>query len=124
MDNEYLRSFVIGSSWLVFIPYFYIVSNFDPEKFNFDYKLYTYFAPAALGIMNLISLIIAKKYNISTKNRFLYTSIIAPTLVLFTVIYFNIYNYTILDWFYHTINLYLLYFIVFNYIVYNLDKYV
>lgn len=124
MDNEYLRSFVIGSSWLVFIPYFYIVSNFDPEQFNFDYKLYTYFAPAALGIMNLISLIIAKKYNISTKNRFLYTSIIAPTLVLFTVIYFNIYNYTILDWFYHTINLYLLYFIVFNYIVYNLDKYV
>ena len=122
MSNEYLRSFVLGSSWLVFIPYFYIVSNFDPQQFNFDYKLYTYFAPAALGIMNLISLIIAKKYNISTKNRFLYTSIIAPTLVLFTVIYFNIYNYTILDWFYHTINLYLLYFIVFNYIIYNLDK--
>jgi hypothetical protein len=124
MGNEYLKSFVIGSSWLVFLPYFYIVSNFDPSQFNFDYKLYTYFAPAALGIMNLISLIIAEKYNITTKNRFLYTSIIAPTLVLITVIYFNIYNYTILDWFYHTINLYLLYFIVFNYIVYYLDKYV
>lgn len=124
MGNEYLRSFVIGSSCLVFLPYFYIVSNFDPRQFNFDYKIYTYFAPAALGIMNLISLILANKFNISKKNRFLYTSIIAPTLVLFTVIFFNIYNYNICDWIYHTINLYLLYFIVFNYIVYYLDKYV
>ena len=95
MSNEYLRSFVIGSSCLVFLPYFYIVSNFDPRQFNFDYTLYTYFAPIALGIMNLISLLLAKKFNISTKNRFLYTSIIAPTMVLFTVIYFNIYNYTL-----------------------------
>lgn len=124
MRNEYLRAFVIGSSCFVFLPYFYIVSNFDTNQFNFDYKTYTYLAPVALGIMNLISFILSKKYNISTKNRFLYTSIIAPTFVLLTVIYFNIYNYTIIDWFYHTINLYLLYFIVFNYIVYYLDKYV
>lgn len=124
MRNEYLRAFVIGSSCFVFLPYFYIVSNFDTDQFNFDYKTYTYLAPVALGIMNLISFILSKKYNISTKNRFLYTSIIAPTFVLLTVIYFNIYNYTIIDWFYHTINLYLLYFIVFNYIVYYLDKYV
>lgn len=124
MSNKYLRAFVIGSSWVVFLPYFYFVSNFDPQQFNFDYKLYTYFAPAFLGIMNLISLLLANKFNISTKNRFLYTSIIAPTLVLFTVISFNIYNYTLYDWFHHTINLYLLYFIVFNYIIYYLDKYV
>jgi hypothetical protein len=124
MSNEYLRAFVIGSSWFVFLPYFYIVSNFDKKYFNFDYKIYTYLAPVALGLMNLISLMLSKKFNISHKNRFLYTSIIAPTLVLFTVIYFNIYNYTIRNWIYHIINLYLLYFIVFNYIIYYLDEYV
>jgi hypothetical protein len=124
MSNEYLRAFVIGSSCFVFLPYFYIVSNFDKKHFNFDYIIYTYLAPVALGLMNLISLILSKKFNISHKNRFLYTSIISPTLVLFTVKYFNIYNYTIHDWISHIINLYLLYFIVFNYIVYYLDKYV
>lgn len=124
MTNKYLRAFVIGSSFFVFIPYFYAVSNFDPKHFNFDYKIYTYFAPFVLGLMNLFSLVLAKKFNISHNNRFLYTSIIAPTLVLCTVIYFNIYNYTISDWIEHIINLYLLYFIVFNYVIYYLDKYV
>lgn len=123
MTNEYLRAFVIGSSCFVFLPYFYFVSNFDKKYFNFDYKIYTYFAPIALGLMNLTSLIVAKMFNISHNNRFLYSSIIAPTLVLFSVIIFNIYNYTIYDWFIHIINLYLLYFIVFNYIMYYLDKY-
>lgn len=124
MTNKYLRAFVIGSSFFVFIPYFYAVSNFDPKHFNFDYKIYTYLAPFALGLMNLFSLILAKKFNISNHNRFLYTSIIAPTFVLSTVYYFNIYNYTIHEWMEHIINVYLLYFIVFNYVVYFLDKYV
>ena len=124
MSHEYLRAFVIGSSCIVFLPYFYAVSNFDPQQFNFNYKLYTFLAPIALGLMNLLSLIISKKYNISYKNRFLYTSIIAPTCVLFTVIYFKIYNYTINQWLSHIINLYLLYFFIFNFVLYYLDKYV
>lgn len=124
MTNEYLRAFVIGSSCFVFLPYFYIVSNFDKKHFNFDYKIYTYLAPVVLGLMNLISLILSKKFNISHNNRFLYASIIFPTLVLFAVIFFNIYNYNIYNWILHIINLYLLYFIVFNYIIYYLDKYV
>jgi hypothetical protein len=124
MSNQYLRAFVIGSSCFVFLPYFYAVSQFEPSYFNYDYKSYTFLAPVALGFMNLISLILAKEFNISNKNRFLYTSIIAPTFVLFTVIYFNIYNYTIYEWFNHIIKLYLLYFIVVNYILYYLDKHV
>lgn len=124
MSNEYLRAFVIGSSFIVFLPYFYIVSKFKPSYFNYDYKSYTFLAPISLGIMNMLSLIISKKYNISNKNRFLYSSIIAPTCVLFTVIYFKIYNYTIEQWISHILRLYLLYFFVFNFILYYLDKYV
>ena len=124
MSNEYLRAFVIGSSFLVFFPYFYIVYGFKRENFNFDYKIYTFLAPPALGLMNVISLFVANKLNINKKFRFLLTSLIAPTLVLFTVIIFNIYNYTQKEWVSHIINLYLLYFIVFNAIVYYLDKYI
>ena len=69
MSNDYLRAFVIGSSCIVFLPYFYAVANFDTQQFNFNYKLYTFLAPIALGLMNLLSLIISKKYNISYKNR-------------------------------------------------------
>jgi hypothetical protein len=124
MTNEYLRAFVIGSSFLVFLPFFYSVYNFKKEKFNFSYDIYTFLAPPALGIMNVISLLIANKFNISKKNRFLLTSFIAPTLVLLTVVFLNIYNYTFEEWVSHTVQLYLLYFIVVNVIIYNLDKYI
>jgi hypothetical protein len=124
MTNKYLRSFVIGSSCLVFFPYFYAVSNFDPNKFNYDYKWYTFLAPIGLGLMNMISLIAAEKWGLSSRNRFLYTSIIAPTLVLSAVILFKVYNYTAEDWVSHIIGMYLLYFVVLNFVLYYLDKYV
>jgi hypothetical protein len=122
MGNEYLRAFVIGSSAFVILPYFYAVSRFKPEKFNFDYMPYTFLAPIGLGLVNMYSLLIAKIFNISTKIRFLLTSIITPTLVLLMVFLLNIYNYTVNEWIEHIIKLYLLYFIVFNGIVYTLDK--
>jgi hypothetical protein len=122
MVKEYLRAFVIGSSYLAFLPFFYSVYGFEKEKFNFDYSLYTFLAPPTLGLMNVISLFIANKLNINKKQRFLLTSIIAPTIVVITVIYFNIYNYTLEEWVSHIVQLYLLYFIVFNSVIYALDR--
>jgi hypothetical protein len=124
MTNEYLRAFVIGSSFPVFLPFFYSVSRFEKEKFNFNYEAYTFLAPPSLGFMNVVSLFLANQLNINKKLRFLLTSLIAPTMVLFTVIFFNIYNYTIEDWVSHIVQMYLVYFIVVNVIIYNLDKYV
>jgi hypothetical protein len=124
MLNEYLRAFVIGSSFPVFVPFFYSVSRFEKEKFNFNYEAYTFLAPPSLGFMNVISLFLANQLNINKKLRFLLTSLIAPTLVLCSVIFFNIYNYTFEDWVSHIVQLYLLYFIVVNVVIYNLDKYV
>ena len=95
MTNEYLRAFVIGSSFPVFLPFFYSVSRFEKEKFNFNYEAYTFLAPPSLGFMNVVSLFLANQLDINKKLRFLLTSLIAPTMVLFTVIVLNIYNYTI-----------------------------
>ena len=90
MSNEYLRAFVIGSSCFVFLPYFFCVSRFKKEDFNFIYKPYTFLAPPALGLMNVTSLFLAKQFNLSKENRFLLISILAPTLVLATIILLKI----------------------------------
>jgi len=94
LSNEYLRAFVIGSSCFVFLPYFFVVSRFDPKKINYHYISYTFFAPIALGLMNVVSLFIAKLYNLSDIHRYLLISILAPTMVLLCVILLKAYNYT------------------------------
>ena len=124
MINKYLRAFVIGSSFLVFLPFFYSVYGFKKENFNFSYDVYTFLAPPVLGLMNVVSLLLANKFNISKKERFLLASLIAPTIVLMTIITFNIYNYSLKEWISHVVQLYLLYFIIFNGVIYYLDKYV
>ena len=124
MSNEYLRAFVIGSSCLVFLPYFWCVSHFKKEDFNFSYIPYTFLAPVALGLMNMLSLFLAKQFNLSKKNRFLLISILGPTFIASVIIFLKIYNYTRKEWASHLVSLYVFYFIIWNLIVYNLDKYV
>ena len=72
----------------------------------------------------MVSLLIAKQFNISKKNRFALISIIAPSIITIGVIYNKVYNYTPDEWINHIILLYLLYIFVFNVIVFLLDKYV
>ena len=125
MPNQYLRAFVIGSSFFVFIPYFIAVRSFDKNLVNYSYENYTLYAPIGLGLYNVLSLYIANKFNLTKKNRLFLISILAPTLVALTVYFLKAYNYTTLDqWFNHIWKLYLLYFVVFNLIVYYLDKHV
>ena len=106
MSNEYLRAFVIGSSCLVFLPYFWCVSRFKKEDFNFSYIPYTFLAPVALGLMNMLSLFLAKQFNLSKKNRFLLISILGPTFIASVIIFLKIYNYTRKEWASHLILFY------------------
>jgi len=124
--NLYLRAFVIGSSFFVFIPYFFIVSSFDKKDINFSYKYYTFIVPLSLGLYNVLSLYLSKIFKLNQKLRFFIISLLAPTLVAITVYILKIYNNlnTFSDWFNYLWKLYLLYFIVFNFDVYLLDKYV
>ena len=125
MINQYLRAFIIGSSFFVFIPYFLAVRSFDKNLVNYSYENYTLYAPIGLGLYNVVSLYIANKFNLTKRNRFLLISILAPTLVAIGIYTRKAYNYnTIQEWFNHIWKLYLLYFVVFNFIVYYLDKHV
>lgn len=121
MINPYLRAFVIGSSVLVFLPYFIIVRSSINKTYSYDD--YTFLAPVGLGCFNMLSLILANYLNLTKKYRFLLISLLAPTLVAIFTYVIEAYNYTdINQWFNHVWKLYLLYFVVFNYIVYYLDS--
>jgi len=123
--NEYIRAFVIGSSFFVFLPFFYIVSHFNKKKINFTYKFYSFLAPFSLGLMNVISLVMMKKYYLTRNQRFLFISIIAPTCVLGVVLLFKTYNFSSKnEWIRYIIGLYLIYVFVWNFIVKTLDIYV
>jgi hypothetical protein len=124
MYNEYLRAFVIGSSFLIFAPFFFAVSRFDPKKTNFSYVPYTLLAPLGLGLMNVISLIIAKFFHLSSRMRYLVISILAPSYVTCMILFLKLYNYTKKEWLNHIWKLYLFYFIIVNFNLYLLDKYV
>jgi len=126
MTNQYLRAFVIGSSFFVFIPYFLAVRMLSEQKLiNYSYENYTLYAPIALGLYNVFSLYIANKMKISKRYSLFILSIIAPTVVAIGIYTRKAYNYTSINqWFNHIWKLYLVYFIVFNFILYYLDKYV
>jgi len=124
MTNQYLRAFVIGSSFFVFIPYFLAVKYLSDHKFtNYSYENYTLYAPIGLGLYNVLSLYIANKMNITKRYSLFLISIIAPTFVALSAYILKLYNYTSIDqWFNHIWKLYLIYFIVLNFIIYSLDK--
>lgn len=126
MTNQYLRAFVIGSSFFVFIPYFLSVRMLSDKKLiNYSYENYTLYAPIVLGLYNVLSLYISNKMNIKKRYSLLLISIIAPTFVAFFIYTFKAYNYTsVNEWFNHIWKLYLVYFIVLNVILYYLDKHV
>lgn len=116
--NEYLKAFVIGSSFLVFAPYFYGVSHSHNKQFT--YTFYTFIGPIGLGLINMLSLFIANTFNLTTDNRFIVISILAPTIVIFLGFIFKFYDMTFKERMTYIIGLYALYIVMFNIIVKNL----
>ncbi len=67
----YIREFVIGSSFPVFLPHFIAVAGLDESKLNYTYKQYTFIAPLYYGLMNVISLLLAIRLKLSDRQRYL-----------------------------------------------------
>jgi len=120
--GEYLRAFVIGSSFYVFFLFFFFVSQFDPKKYHYPYKKYSFLAPVGLGIMNMVALWIARTWNLTRRIKYFVASILAPSCVLAFVYITKTYTYTRSEWIYHMICIFIVYSFVFNIILYELDK--
>jgi hypothetical protein len=121
---EYLRAFVIGSSFLVFFPHFAAVANLDEKKLNYTYKQYTFVAPIYYGLMNIISLFLAILFNLSDRYRYILIGILSPLIVVSFSYFFKTYDYEGNEWAKYGIGLFIKHFLIWNIIVYYLNKFV
>tara|TARA_Y100001970_G_scaffold233250_1_gene290672 strand:+ start:1433 stop:1798 length:366 start_codon:yes stop_codon:yes gene_type:complete len=120
---KYLKEFIIGSSFPV-VSSFYYGAHYNNYK-TYDYFQYTLAAPIWFGIWNIISLIIAEKYNLSKQLRFFIISILSviSIFILQQTILFP-YDYTKEKWIKYYTYIFIKYMFVWNIIIYNLDKYI
>ncbi len=123
MWKNYLRSFIIGSSWPIFIPFFYGVANlYSPKIFNYSYQDYTFIAPVYLGLMNVIATFIGLQFKLSLSCRLLIGSIISfSTVFLITQIYETYKTEYLPNVWQHYGQIFLTHFLVFNFIIYYLE---
>tara|TARA_Y100001970_G_scaffold217799_1_gene266860 strand:- start:2580 stop:3026 length:447 start_codon:yes stop_codon:yes gene_type:complete len=144
---KYLKQFVVGSSWLVFFPFFYRVYNaiefvkkndtnhyynilpqkpvpfYWPKKYRYySYFRYTLTAPLWFGFWNVISLIIAEHFGLTIRKRLLLISILSISVITMNQIIYNTYNFkTNKDYLQYIIKITILYMFVWNIIIYNIE---
>jgi len=121
---KYLREFVIGSSYFVFLPFYYSVKNRQDNTKNYSYYHYTLVAPVWLGLWNIFSLMIAEYFGLSKRQRFLVISIISSLTIMSIAFYFKTYNFTYPEWITYFFNIFVKYLLLWNIVVFYLDKYV
>ena len=119
---KYLKQFVIGSSFLVFSPFYYAVQNNQPKK-TYDYYTYSLIAPVWFGIWNIISLILAQQFNLTMRERFVLISIISSLSIMSLATYLQSYNFTKEEWKKYYLYIFIKYMIVWNIVIYNIEKY-
>lgn len=121
---KYIREFVIGSSIVVLIPLYYSVYNNRPKK-KYSYYHYSLIAPFWFGIWNILSLLMAMNYGLSNKERYFFISILSfITLFILQNTLLNGYDYNKGEWNNYYINIFVKYLLVWNIVIYNLDKYI
>ena len=119
---KYLKQFVVGSSFLVFLPFYYAVKNNQPKK-TYSYYKYTLLAPVWFGIWNVISLILAEYFNLTMKMRFLLVSILSAISIMIIATYLKSYKFTTAEWREYYLYIFIKYMLVWNLVIYNIEKY-
>lgn len=123
---KYLKEFVIGSSAFATIPWLWSQS-FLREKVNtvnYDYYDFTLYMPLRRGLWNVASLIIAEYFGLSLRTRFIVITIIDWIITIIAVKIFNKYTYDNKEWNEYYRNLFIKLVIYWNFVIYNLEKYI
>ena len=119
---KYLKQFIVGSSYLVFSPFYYAVHNNQPKK-TYSYYKYTLLAPVWFGIWNIISLMLAEYFNLTMKMRFLIITILSSMSIMAIATYLKSYNFTKKEWLKYYLYIFIKYMLVWNIVIYNIEKY-
>lgn len=121
--NGYLRSFVIGSSFPVFVLWFISVSQVTNKTYS--YELYSILNPLYFGLMNMLAYHLGKIYDWSLRKRLFIISIVSAAFVSTLTITNNPYGYkTIKQYVTYVEHILLWHFITYNVIIYWLEKHV
>ena len=121
---KYLKEFVIGSSIAVVLPFYYMAYNHQPKK-QYSYYHYTLLAPLWFGLWNIISLVIANRFGLSRRSRYLVVSILSfMTIIILQQTLLNPYDFTKEEWINYYMYLFIKYMLVWNIVIYYLDKYI
>jgi len=117
---KYLKQFVIGSSIIPTILYLISVQNIENK--NYDYYRYSLAAPIWFGLWNMLSLYIAEKHGLNMTTRFLVISILSAFAIMIIARAMNSYNYSDDEWMKYNFYIFIKYMIVWNLIIYNVER--
>jgi len=87
-----LKSFAIGSSGPVFLPFFYGVTQLPEKKFSL--KSYMFRAPLYFGVANILRIYLKHKFKLSEWHSYLLMSQLSPAFVSAWITYHKSYDFT------------------------------
>lgn len=94
MISNLLKSFIVGSSIPISLPFLYRVSKIPDVDKNYSYETYSFVAPVFFGGMSVFATILNHTCNISLLYSLLIITIISVVFVLFLVDTLHSYNFT------------------------------
>lgn len=133
---KYLRHFIIGSSFPVFISFFIAVNNLIKNKslklldiknklnvpLKFNYFRYTITMPFWFGILNVFSNILGDQFNLDLRTQYVLTAIFGWLVLISVLEISEVYNYNQKQWNIHYINTLIYYLFIWNVVVYLIEK--
>ncbi len=123
---KYLKQFIIGSCAFISLPNYYSIYN-NPATFHHKDRELKYYnmtieTPIRIGLWNVGSLILAESFNLSPPIRFFITTLLHWLATIVYVKYHNLYNYTEYGWNRYYFRLLIFYTIMWNVVIYNLER--
>lgn len=119
---SYLRSFVIGSSLLVFGMHLLLLSRKDPKTYGYDYRIYSIVAPLFFGVMSMLALYLRRNHGMSLRTSLMAVSVFAYAFVVWLVRNLRVYPHDREEWLRYLGMQAVLYALVYNVILYGLER--
>jgi hypothetical protein len=116
---KYLKQFLCGANILTLLPFYLAVYYSKDKKYSyFDYSL---ISPFWFGLWNVLSFIVAQKFNLTNNQRFIGISILTSLIVMSISTYFKTYDNTKKEWIIYYIGIFIKYLLIWNLIIRKLE---
>jgi len=122
LSNDLVKSFVIGSSFPVFIYYFLRVYNIPKIERNYSYFHYTIVNPLYFGLINALLTYLHTRYDINREHLYLWTGLVSATFVFLLAVVSQSYDFTQRSYLTYYLTLLITHTITYSYIILPLEK--